>query len=525
MNFKRCFKRCRGIHAARAAGMVAVLCSSLLPSSLDSLRAQNLPNLGDESATVLSPQMERKIGEGFYRELRRDPSFLDDPEATAYVRDLGYRLIAAGPDPRMDVEFFLIKDTQINAFAMLGGFIGINTGLLLAAQSESEAASVMGHELGHLTQKHIARGVSAGQRSSAVSMLAMVACILAARSNPQVGGGCLMGAQAAQVQSQLAYSRDFEREADRVGFDVLQRGGFDVSAMPVFFERLQRSTRLLESSAPAYVRSHPLTTERIADVQNRVRTVPYRQHVPDPAFELVRAKLRATMDGSVDGMRTAVRFFEGQIENRTYTNPQAAYLGLAYAQLQANNPKAADLAYQRLPKQPAHAMFDTLAARIRVAQGDVEGALRIMRAAAQRYSQLRHMQVGYIEALQAANRHQDALALLREPSQTYRSDAKLFQLQAVSYGATGQKMSEHQARAEYLVLLGQPRQAIEELQAARCSGDGDFYQQSIIDARMRVLWDEILSERAEQQKGGQPATGADPRKGLPGVEQRLPSRC
>ena len=158
MNFKSCFKRSLGNHAARAAGILAALCCSLLPSGLTSLHAQNLPNLGDESATVLSPQMERKIGEGFYHELRRAPSFLDDPEVTAYVRDLGYRLIAAGPDPRMDVEFFLIKDTQINAFAMLGGFIGINTGLLLAAQSESEAASVMGHELGHLTQKHIAPG-------------------------------------------------------------------------------------------------------------------------------------------------------------------------------------------------------------------------------------------------------------------------------------------------------------------------------------------------------------------------------
>ena len=171
------------------AALAAITLAIPAPLLISEAHAQNLPNLGDESAAVLTPQMERKIGEGFYRELRRDPSFLADTEVSSYVQDLGQRLIAAGPEPGLGVEFFVLKDAQINAFAMLGGYIGVNSGLILAAESESEAASVLGHEIGHLTQKHIARGMAAGKRSSMASLVASAFCMLAARSNPQVAGG------------------------------------------------------------------------------------------------------------------------------------------------------------------------------------------------------------------------------------------------------------------------------------------------------------------------------------------------
>ena len=522
--------RRRGRTRALAACM-AVLLALPGPLMLGSApaHAQNLPNLGDESAAVLSPQMERKIGEGYYRELRRDPSYLDDREITAYVQDIGYRLIAAGPDPRMDVEFFVIKDQQINAFAMLGGFIGINSGLIMAAQTESEMASVIGHEIGHLTQKHIARSFSAGQRASIAALVASALCLLAVRSNPQGAGTCLTGAQAAQVQTQLAYSRDFEREADRVGLDILNQGGFDVSAMPVFFERMQRAYRLYDSNAPVYVRSHPLTTERIADVQNRVQTLRPRAHADNLAFQLVRAKLRATMDESVDGARAAVKFFTAQTAEKTYTSATAAYLGLSYAHLLTKNVAAAETAFARIgrgPNSAAHPMLDTLSARIRQAAGDNEGAVKLLRASAARYPQLRHVQLSLVDGLQTAGRHDEALTLLREQMQLYRTDPKVFEMQAKSFAATGKRMAQHQALGEHYVLLGALQPAIEQFQIARCEGDGDFYQQSIIDARIRTLWESLIAERTDQQNAAQQApSDGSRRRGPPSIAQGVPGRC
>ena len=490
--------------------------------------AQNLPNLGDESANVLSPQMERRIGESYYRELRRDPSYLDDPEIKAYIEELGAQLIAAGPEPGLDVEFFMIRDGTINAFAMLGGFIGVNSGLLLAAQSESEAASVLAHELGHLTQKHIARSVSAGQRASVVSMVALAVALLAARSNGQVAAGAVAGAQAFQVQQQLAYSRDFEREADRVGFDTLQKAGFDVSAMAAFFERLQRAGRIYESNAPVYVRSHPLTTERIADVRNRIQGTRYRQRADSQAFQLARAKLRATLDPSVDGIRDAVRFFETQLNEKSYASQSAATYGHAEALLLARDYQGADTALSRMPADAVHPMIDGLKARIRLAAGDIAGAIAVYRGAVKKFPRVRHLQVALAGALQTDGRHDETLAMLRDQLQSYRNDARLYEMQARSFAATGKLMSQHQALGEYYALVGSPQAAIEQFQIARCAGGGDFYQQSIIDSRIRVLWDQAVSERADRGESGK-GGGAAPAAGPGGRGQhpalQAPGRC
>jgi predicted Zn-dependent protease len=484
--------------------------------------AQNLPDLGDESAAALSPQMERRIGESYYRDLRRDPAYLDDPELKAYCEELGRRLIAAGPDPGMDVEFFVMKDPTINAFAMLGGFIGVNSGLLVAAQSESEAASVMGHELGHLTQRHIARSVSAGQRSSMVSMIAMALALLAARSNGQVAAGAMMGAQAFQVQSQLAFSRDFEREADRVGFDTLNKAGFDVTAMPAFFERLQRAGRAYESNAPVYVRSHPLTTERIADVQNRVQGVRYRQHVDSLSFHLARAKLRATADAGVDGVRDTLRFFTTQLAEHTYGNEAAARYGLAQAQLIARDFKAAAQSLALVPKDVAHPMIDALGARIKTATGDNAGAIAAYRAALTKYPRTRYLELALVDALQSGGRHVEALELLTEQARQYRRDPRVFELQARSYAATGKLVDQHQALGEFYALTSSPQAALEQFQIARCAGGGDFYQMSIIDTRIRAMWDLMVAERADRGEAEKGGSGGPGRR--PGIQQS-PQRC
>jgi predicted Zn-dependent protease len=256
--------------------------------------AAPLPDLGGAGDNSISPQTERRLGESIMRDIRfREPSYIDDPELSEYLGNLGARLTRVS-GARQDFEFFVLRDPTINAFALPGGFVGVHTGLINSADTESELASVLSHEIAHVTQRHIARMFGQQQQMQMPLMVALAAAILLGRSRPDLGSGAAAALQAGAVQTQLSYSRDYEREADRVGIQGLEAAGFDTRAMAVFFEKLQRSSRVSDDgTVPGYMRSHPVTSERIADAQNKAANYPYRQHVDSPEFYLVRAKLRA----------------------------------------------------------------------------------------------------------------------------------------------------------------------------------------------------------------------------------------
>ena len=283
------------------------------PPPVPAAGPQNLPDLGDVSQAEMSPLQERRLGESIMFEVRADPSFSDDTEVTDYLNSIGHKLVGAGADSRQEFTFFLMIDPQVNAFALPGGFIGINSGLMLTAQSESELAGVVSHEIGHVVQRHFARMLSAQKETQLISLAGLAIAILSARANSQVSQAAMAGSQAGSIQSSLNFTRGNEQEADRVGFQILEKGGFDPAAMAVFFERLQQSTRFYQSTAPAYLRTHPLTSDRISDMQNRLLNVPYRQ-VPDSIeFQLMRAKLRAQDDTPAD----SVRFFEESLRRKS----------------------------------------------------------------------------------------------------------------------------------------------------------------------------------------------------------------
>jgi beta-barrel assembly-enhancing protease len=240
-----------------------------------------LPDLGGSDRADLSPQAERRIGETIMREARADPAYIDDPEVDDYLNSLGARLSAAAPGARHDFEFFALRDPTVNAFALPGGFIGVHTGLVTVTENESELASVLAHEIGHVTQRHIARLLGAQQRMQIPILAAVAAAILMARSNPELAAAASTAAQAGGVQAQINYTRDFEREADSVGFQTLSAAGFDVRGMAQMFDLMQKTMRIADDgTVPGYLRTHPLNTERIANAQNRAASAPYRQH-PD----------------------------------------------------------------------------------------------------------------------------------------------------------------------------------------------------------------------------------------------------
>jgi len=464
---------------------VAFLCAFVvaLPRAFAQMA---LPDLGGTADASLPPQLERRIGEDLMREIRyRDPDYVDDAEVTEYLNLLGGRLVAVAPDVRQAFDFFAIRDGSINAFALPGGFIGVNTGLIVQSASESELASVLAHEIAHVTQRHIARMVGAQEKMQIPMIAATIAAILLGGSRPDLAGGAMAAIQAGGVQSQINYTRGFEREADRIGFQMLASSGFDPRAMAAFFDKLQRATRVSDDgSVPGYLRTHPMSIERMSDAQNRAQHLQYRQAPDSLEYHLVRAKLRADSGDAQD----QVAYFAALLRDRRFASEIATRYGLARALLRARRlaEAQAELAALRAGKA-ASPMIDTLAADVRHAAGDDAAALALLEAARARYPQRRALLYAYVGALQQLGRNEQALAALVEPLRLYRSDAQLYALQAKSYAALGKRMLQHQAQAEVYVLRGALPAAIEQLELARSAGDGDFYQLSQVDARLREL--------------------------------------
>jgi predicted Zn-dependent protease len=460
--------------------------------------AEGLPDLGESAQADLTPQVEKRIGDSIMRDIRlREPSYVDDAEISGYVNRLGHRLTAQTEEKRQDFEFFVLRDATLNAFAMPGGYIGVHTGLILSAQSESELASVLAHEISHVTQRHLARMVAKQSQSQLASMLAMAVAVLAARNNPDVAMGAAVAGQAAGIQNQLNYSRDFEREADRMGLQLLEKAGYDIRDMGTFFERLQKFGRLYENNAPGYLRTHPLTTERIADMGNRIQMRPYRQ-VPDSlGFLLARAKIRSQNGTTED----TIAEFEAQLKDKKYVSEAATRYGLARAYLRGNQSVAAEAQVAELRRlKAASPMVETLAAELRVKQGDVVGAARILREASSRYPQDRAVAYDFVEALLATQRADEASKFVAADVQAHSTDFRMRGLQAKTYAMQGRHLREHWAQAEAYALQGLLLPAIEQLQLAQKATDGDFYDRSQVDARLRELKEQQLEEMKQQKK-------------------------
>lgn len=476
-----------------------ILAASLaMVMALTPLRAEDLPELGDVASTELSLSTEKKIGQQIMHEIRwRDASYLDDPDVENYLNVLGNRLVAVSHDPGLGFYFFPINDLSINAFAMPGGYIGIHTGLILAAQSESELAGVMAHEVSHVTQRHIARQVFQSRHLSIASMVAMGLALLAARSNSQVAGAAMATTQAGAISAQLAFSRDYEREADRIGFETLRKAGFDVRGMGAFFERLQKTARLYENNATAYLRTHPLSGERMADMQNRDQTVSYKQ-VPDSQdYHLIRAKLRAQQGTAQD----AIKDFENLLRERKFSSEGAVRYGLAVAHARARNWVIAEremLAVRQL--KVASPIIERQLAEIKLAKGETDAGLALYRDAMLRYPLNLAMVYGYGQALIATRRPAEALKFTDSQLRSYPQDIRLHKMRAESYAGMGQRARQHLALSEVFVLQGQTQGAIEQLDIAQRAGDADFYTMSAIDSRQRELKRQFLEEQKERRK-------------------------
>jgi predicted Zn-dependent protease len=319
-----------------------------------------------------------------------------------------------------------------------------------------------------------------GQRGdSLISMAAIAIAILAARTSPQAAEATIASVQAGNIQKQLNFTRANEEEADRIGLQLLQKSGFNTHAMPEFLERLQKATRLLDSNAPNYMRTHPITSDRIAEIENRIHNQPYRL-IPDSLdFQLVRTKLIAAQ-------KTA-------LGTQNYGNPIAQRYGLVSALLRDNQIQRAAQELTILRKQAKtnpmsknSPMIETLAGQVLRATKNYTEALAFYRTAVQNFPQHRALIYDYTDLLLQDNQAEIAVKLLTEQLTRHPSDTTLYDLQARAYAMQGKTLEQHQAQAYSYAWQGDLHAAIEQLELAKQAG-GSFYQLSTIESDLREL--------------------------------------
>jgi predicted Zn-dependent protease len=455
--------------------------------------ADTLPDLGESSRLYLTDKQEREIARSIMRNIYSSPYYVADAEVEAYLNDLGRRLAAESTASDRTLTFFAIRDQSINAFALPGGFIGVHTGLIQSSENESELAGVLAHEIAHISQEHLSRMIAQQDRSYLPTLAALAVAVLAARSNANVGSAAIATSQALSMQSQLNFSREHEREADRIGLDILTGAEFDPRGMSSFFNRLQRANRLYDNNAPDYLRTHPLNSQRIADIDSRLEQLPYKQVRDSKEFHFVRARLVA-MDGTPD---EAVRRFRDQLKNKKWPLEAASRYGLALALARENKFTEAEKELALAIKAGESPMLLTLRAELKARSGDTKQALNFYASAIDRHPQYRPLIYGYLGALILANQPQQAVELALIQINQWPDDARLWKLLARAHASLGHNLASHLAEAEALAAQGKLAAAVEQVNIGLKSGDGDFYELSVAEARRRE-WQESLTNEAKK---------------------------
>ena len=446
---------------------------------------EDLPDLGDESASVFSPQDERKMGEDFMRNAWRNLDIIEDPELNEYIQNLGERLVAHNGSSYKDFHFFIINDPSLNAFAVPGGYIFIHSGLFLTTQNEAELAAVMSHEIAHITQHHIPRMIAQAQRTTLPAMAALIAAIvLAGAHNGQAGEAAFALTQAGLTQNQLNFSRGYEQEADRIGIRTLAASGFDPRAMPAVFERMQAESRLNESNLPDFLRTHPVTSSRIAESRNRAESYPSHPVSDNPDFYLAQAKLKALVK---DNPRDIAAAFKNQLANNDAHSDAARYgYALALTRIPDFDLARAQIAILR-QHDPDKVAYAIAQADIELAAHKTDTALALFAAALKRHPQARPLAQRYAQALLENGHTRAAKDLFKTLVRHHPDDPRLYHSLATAAGDSGSYLEAHRALAEYYYLNGNFDAALEQLRIAKRFSNKSFYIEASLDARTKEI--------------------------------------
>lgn len=495
------------------AVLAAAVLGMALPAPMSNAQVR-LPSLGESASDEVTVAAEKRLGDQVMREIRRDPAYFDDPVLLAYLQSIWQPLVAAARqrgelsadiDTVFAWESFLVRDRSVNAFALPGGYVGVHLALIALTGSADELASVLAHELSHVTQRHIARSIVSSQRQGLLAMAGLILGVIAAsRSNSvDAAQAAIVGSQAAAVQGQLNFSRDMEREADRIGFGVLQQAGFATTGMAAMFEKLDQANRINDSGAFPYLRTHPLTLERVAEARTRAGGAPALSSGPTRLeHQLMQARARVLMDPTAQARRR-LQDLDAEAAAATPRERLGALYASATASMLLRDFARAERAWTDGTRQGASALgpdeararqaWAMLGAELALEQGDAALAaqrLGPLTDATSRPLLLMRSQIA------VANGQLDALRRQAELLQAWvtehRQDAGAWSALAQCADKLGQRLRAVRAQAESHAAIGDLPGAIDRLRAgqrlARSGGaPQDFIESSVIDARLREL--------------------------------------
>lgn len=417
------------------------------------------------------------------RQARLQLDLLDDPELNEYLQDLGRRL-TAGVDGLPAFHFFLVNNSSINAFAVPGGFIGVHTGLLLAARSEAELAAVLAHETAHITQRHIPRMIAESQRISGPALAAILAGILIAASGQPGGEAAVLLTTAGMAQHELNFTRAFEQEADRIGMNILNNAGYDARAMPGFFEQMELLTRLYDNNLPEFLRSHPVTGRRIAESRNHAENFPVRTNPDANAFANMQARLKVLGNKPEE----ALKLFQAKLANRDSAHANSDQYGHALALLMNKRYEEARRESALLLKAGANYVpYNILHAEIELAANSIPAGLKSFAVAGRKFPESLALTQRHASALLKNGRPAEARQLLDKAVRRRPKEPALYKLLASAAGESGNRMEAHRAYGEYYFLTGQPRAAIEQFELATRFAGNNFYYISSLEARIKEI--------------------------------------
>lgn len=464
----------------------------LLPAVGAANEPAPLPELGDPAGGLISPEQEFRMGRAWLRQLRGQVGILNDPLVQEYVEHLVYRMASHSDLHEPDLAIVVINNRDINAFAVPGGVIGLNAGLLINAEREDEVAAVVAHEIAHVSQRHFVRRYADSQRMNTAvmaAMLASLAVMISGQADAGVAG--LMATQAAAIQQQLAYSRHHEREADRVGMQTLVNAGMDPQAMPRFFERLQRNQQFA-GKPMEFLSTHPITEERIADSRARAATLPAGNLAEAQAFHLIRARLLA---GFYSAPTLAVEHFRSQYHRGASIQQQAAGYGLAISALRAKDYPLARQTLEDLQRRfPDQLWFRVARAEVLQAQQEHDQAIVILREVAELMPRNYAISALLAGSLIKTDKAAEAAELLEPILRQRTNDPALWRLAADAWGYSGNLTMAHLGRGEALFLSGADERGMDQLRYALDYSKDNFPLHSRINARLKEM-ETISKER------------------------------
>ncbi|WP_312952169.1 beta-barrel assembly-enhancing protease [Superficieibacter sp.] len=465
------------------ATLIATLTLAQAVPAFADISSDTLPDMGTSAGSTLSIGQEMQMGDYYVRQLRGSAPLINDPLLVQYINSLGMRLVTHANSVRTPFHFYLIKNDEINAFAFFGGNVVLHAALFRYADNESQLASVMAHEISHVTQRHLARAMEDQKNSAPLTWAGALGSILLAMANPQAGMAAMTGTLAGSRQSVITFTQQNEQEADRIGIQVLQRSGFDPQAMPGFLEKLLDQARYA-TRPPEILLTHPLPESRLSDARNRANQMRSVVVQSSTDFYLAQARILGMYNSGRNQLTNDMleSWDKGNIREQ-----HAARYGRALQAMQTGRfAEASQTLAPLLKAEPDNAWYLDLATDIDLGQQKTADAIaRLKNAKELRTNPV--LQLNLANALVQAGQMNEAIAILNRYTFTYKDDPNGWDLLAQAEANSNHRDREQAARAEGLALQGQLDQAITLLSSASSQVKLGSQQQARYDARIDQL--------------------------------------